>query len=209
MSGTTAAPPGLPKLVRAPVIDDLADLETALFGLCWLKHRAAEIKGLHEQEIALVAKRFEEKKTATVGKSKSEVPLAELDAAYTEAITEYCEGHRQELLEGTAKSRALGYGTINWRWQPLTVGYEQGQDATTVTNGLVEKHSLLSSIANLLKRLGLTRVLKLKPTIDLTAIRTDIRNGSKTKRELPKGLRIVDAHETLFIKPAEYARSQT
>lgn len=85
-------------------------------------------------------------------------PHAERIAALTHGVAMYCEAHRDVLTNsGKTKTARLASGEVSWRMRPPSVVPRGG----------------LAGVIDTLKRLGLTRFLRIKEELDKDAILAD------------------------------------
>lgn len=154
-------------VVRAP--KTLAEVEEliAVIGDCQRLVKGIETR--MNDELALIKTTYEAE--ARPHKLQAEAAL--------EAVVEYCEAHKGELLVGDRKSVKLASGEIGWRTSPPKV--------------TIRKESV---VLEALKRLGLHRFIRLGPEeVNKDAVLAD--------PEAVKGVRgiSISQSEDLWVKP--------
>ena len=107
-------------------------------------------------------------------------PLATRIADLTKGVAMWCEANRAELTrEGKTKTARLATGEVSWRTRPPSVVPRGG----------------LANVIESLKKLGLTRFLRVKEELDKEAILAD-----PTAATLVRGLSI-SQREDFVVKP--------
>ena len=153
-------------------IDGLSSLDWALGKL-----------GAAEAELAALV----ELRNRAVNRLDAQVKLAGSAARhaveyFTAQVAVYCGAHREELLTGKKKSRALPCGTVGWR--------AKGGRLQVVDEDAVAAWATAQAVAG---------IVTMRPVIDKAALTKHL----DATGEVPPGCTLEDATDELYIKPAE------
>lgn len=132
------------------------------------------------------------------------VPIADYRKAVLKAIEKCADEHRDELLEGDAKSAQLNNGTLGWRKSPPSLAPVKGGKASGNADLLQE---ILEWINEKLARFklfaaGVLPFLRVKVEFDKVALLKAIQAGEIETAELRRaGYLLDDGEEVFFAEP--------
>lgn len=123
------------------------DLNNAVYEIGMLQRKRDAIATAMNDQLAVVRAEFE-----AMAK-----PHADRLADLTRGVATYCEAHRDVLTNGgKIKTARLASGEVSWRMRPPSVSARGG-----------------AAVIDMLKRLGLTKFLRVKEELDKDAILAD------------------------------------
>lgn len=213
MATDTLKPPAK-RLPAEPVCETVEDLERAACELSYLKALEAHVKAECDQAIQAAKDTASKQLVTRVGSGK--VPVADRAAALEEAIGDYAEAHKSELLgEGDGKTVSLNHVELAWRYKPESVTHRESSWVTV--KKIVEALDLLKRFAEWLQQIVIRKatksakattaqdLIKLEAKPDLKAATAAYKEGRLKKTDLRKyGLQVVGGDDVLQIKPRSY-----
>lgn len=192
----------------SPKPPDVAPLSLAEADLCLrekgqIAARAERLKADCDAAIARVKEKYSEMLFVEV--AGVPVSFASRIKALDEGLAAFADRHREELLEGEAKSRALNHGTIGWRKSAPSLAPAEAKGSASGNKKLLEK--VIGFVTEKLARFGLFEAgtvsfLRIKVEFDKPALLAAVTRQEIDRAELRKaGFLLDEGGDVFFAEP--------
>lgn len=118
------------------------------------------------------------------------------------AIERFIPTHKSEVFAAGKKTARFAAGEVAYKERPAGVVLKEGTKAADVVDRLNQRHQVAEKFAEVLDALGIGHILRVKLELNLQGLQQRYRDKLLKRKDLPAGLTISAAGETVIVKPS-------